>query len=73
MIATRGAPMMSLAWRARSTTAGHASDRPSASPTATPTSSQAAKVVRRATRSLAAISAALVSGRVARNGDTPYA
>ena len=61
----RGAPTASIAWVAPSATTGQVPDSARASGTATRISSHAASVLRIAACSLAATSAALVSGRVA--------
>src|SRR5205823_1486252 len=66
--AARGGPNTSITSRASLMTAGQVSDKVSANGTATRTSIHAASVLQMVTFSLAAMSAALVNGRVAMNG-----
>src|SRR2546427_414672 len=70
-IAARGVPMASFMRRARSVTMDQVPDHSSASDIATSTSSHAASVLHIAIFSLAAMSSALVNGRVAMNGGRP--
>jgi len=70
-VAARGVPMASCMRRTRSVTMGQVPDHSSASGSATSTTSHAASVLHSAIFSLAAMSSALVNGRVAMNGGTP--
>src|SRR5687767_13730790 len=67
----RAVPTVSRNWRTRSITTGDASERCTASGMAARTSTHATTVLQIVALSGAAISAAVESGRVAMNGDTP--
>ena len=67
----RGVPTASPSWRAGSVTTGQVPDSVSAAGIATRTRSHAARVLHIDIRSLAAMSSALASGRVATNGVMP--